>query len=369
MPTDVYYIGLMSGTSLDGIDACLAQFDSNGQPRVVATKSQPWPSDIRKRLTALILQENNAIDELLELDHLCAHQFAAAANAVLSEASMQSGEITAIGSHGQTVRHVPNQQPAYSLQIGNPNRIAELTGITTVADFRNRDIAAGGQGAPLAPVFHQAVFADANEKRVVLNLGGIANITILDGDKVSGFDTGPANRLMDDWYQRHFHKSYDEDGRLAQSGQVNQPLLNALLGNDYFRLPAPKSTGSDYFNLAWLDRYLQQWLDETAENVQATLSMLTAQSISDAINQAASDCQRILVCGGGVHNKHLMHNLAKLNPHIPVQSSENFGVAPDWVEAIAFAWLARQTLLGRAGNNPAVTGAQGFRILGGIYPA
>ena len=362
-----YFIGLMSGTSLDGIDAVVAHINDDNIS-LHSSCHVEWPVALKASLQKLI-EKQDSLDEMLRLDQLCAEQYAAATLTVLKESGLAKQDIVAIGSHGQTIRHAPEHNPGYTLQIGNPARIAELTNLTTVTDFRSRDIAAGGQGAPLAPAFHQAIFEDKSKTRVVLNIGGIANITLLNGEEVIGYDTGPGNRLLDDWCHKHTGKDYDENGHLAASGQVNQELLKQLLADPYFKADHPKSTGSDYFNLAWLEPQLQDFSSETAANIQATLSALSANSITEQIKKITSDCDEVLVCGGGAHNTQLMQQLQALLPESIVVSTEAAGIHPDWVEAMAFAWLAHRSLSGLPGNLPSVTGAKGPRILGGIYSA
>lgn len=363
-----FFLGLMSGTSLDGIDAALVRFE-NERPILEASHYHPFPAELRERLLALILSPRVAWDELGQLDAELGELFAACALTLLERCPQI--QATAIGSHGLTVRHQPAGAWPFTLQIGDPNRIAQLTGIATVADFRRRDMAAGGQGAPLAPAFHAAVFRSSAENRVVLNLGGIANITVLPADPAQpavGFDTGPANGLLDCWTQRHRHQPYDADGAWAALGQVVPGLLQVLLDEPYFTLPPPKSTGKELFNPGWLDGKLRDFAAVAPVDVQATLAELTACSVAEAIGRHAPDTGRILVCGGGAHNADLLGRLrARLGR--PVESSGKFGVEPDWVEAMAFAWLARQTLHGRPGNLKEVTGALAPVILGGIYPA
>ena len=368
---DGYYIGQMSGTSLDGIDTAIVEI-VDGQFSLIENHSLKWPQDIEQRLRRLI-EQGDSLDEMLQLDQICAHYFSQAAVQCLEKTNLKPHDIKAIGCHGQTIRHSPNSEPAYTLQIGNPNTIAEITGITTITDFRGRDIAGGGQGAPLAPAFHEALFRQPDKNRVVLNIGGIANISILTDAVLTGYDTGPGNRLLDDWIRHCKKLPYDTNGEFAASGTVNRDLLNLLLKDPYFELPAPKSTGSDYFNLNWLKKYLHAFSDEPAEDIaediQATLTLLTAVSISDQINQAAVDCDEVLVCGGGVHNTFLMELIRQQLPNSEITSTSTYDIHPDWVEAMAFAWLAHQTLSGLPGNAANVTGAKGARICGGIYQA
>lgn len=357
----------MSGTSLDGIDAGLVDF-SDSKIRLVDFHYQPFSSELRQQIHKLS-QPNQAI--LLKdygwLDTKLGELFAEAAQTLLGQAQIPVSAIKAIGSHGQTIYHAPEPPYGFSLQIGDPNRIAEITGITTVADFRRRDIAVGGQGAPLVPAFHQAVFGDNTQARTILNIGGIANITVLNGNAVLGFDTGPGNTLMNLWCEQHRNQPYDRNGEWAASGQVNQALLTTLKDDEYFKLPPPKSTGKEYFSLAWLQQKLSRFGELKAEDVQATLCRFSADSIAEAISQYAPRTQQTLVCGGGAHNRQLL-NLLQQNLNMKVISTSELGINPDHVEAIAFAWLARQTINNREGNLCSVTGAKTPVVLGGIYP-
>jgi anhydro-N-acetylmuramic acid kinase len=364
-----FYVGLMSGTSLDGIDAALVRFEGENL-FLEASHYHPFPADLRERLNALILSLSIGWDALGQLDAELGELFAACV-ATLLERHPPRAQVKAIGSHGLTVRHQPSGVHPFSLQIGDPNRIAQLTGITTVADFRRRDIAAGGQGAPLVPAFHAALFRGAAENRAVLNLGGIANLTVLPADSskpVTGFDTGPGNTLLDFWMQRHGGQAYDAGGAWAAQGQVIPSLLQRLLDEPYFSAPPPKSTGKELFNPSWLEGKIRDFAACDPADVQATLAELTAVSAVRAIRQYAPDTGRLLVCGGGAHNADM---LRRLRVHLGgvVESTESFGIAPDWVEAMAFAWLARQTLRGLPGNLISVTGAKSPVVLGGIYPA
>lgn len=363
------FIGLMSGTSMDGIDAALVRFE-DGRIELVASHSHPWPAPLIQDIRQAAENGSVRLDHLGQLDAAAGEQFAAAATALLERSGISADAVMAIGSHGQTLCHGPQAEYPYTLQIGDPNRIAEGTGITTVADFRRRDIAAGGQGAPLVPAFHHAYLHSPDENRVVVNIGGIANITLLPADAarpVSGYDTGPGNCLMDNWTRLHRGQPYDTAGSWAAEGQLQPELLWQLLDDPYFRLPAPKSTGIEYFSLEWLRPHLADNI--TPADVQATLAGLTARSIADAVRRSQPDTDRLLVCGGGIHNQRLMLLLDIELPGLRIASTANYGLDPDWVEAMAFAWLARQTLRGNPGNSPAVTGAQGPRVLGGIYPA
>jgi len=366
-----HFIGLMSGTSLDGIDAALVDFnvDAGQQPTLVATHSHPIEPELRQQLLTLSSGCDNELEIMLELDHELGKRFAEAATALLKEAGIDATSITAIGSHGQTIRHYPER--GYSLQIGDANLIAELTGITTIADFRRRDLAAGGEGAPLVPAFHNAVFRSQQQGRVIVNIGGIANITHLPADAdatVSGFDTGPGNMLMDGWAMRHLKQPFDRDGAWAQQGQASHPLLDQLLTEPYFSKPPPKSTGRELFNIEWLDRQLTTFGKTLVPAaVQATLCQLTATTIASSVSHHLGASSALFVCGGGAHNKHLMQLLHTALPCLPVKSTEALGIAPEWVEAAAFAWLAKQALEGNVGNMPTVTGASRPVALGAIY--
>jgi len=367
------FVGLMSGTSLDAIDAVLVDMASP-TPQQIAVHSHQLPAALRTQLLALC--HGGTTDELrlmAELDVRLGRLFAEAALALLEQAATPASAVRAIGSHGQTVRHEPDGDMPFSVQIGDPNVIAQLTGITTVADFRRRDIAAGGQGAPLVPAFHAAVLRSADEDRVVLNIGGMANITVLPRDPqqaVTGFDTGPGNVLMDAWAARHLGAPQDNAGRWAGSAPRHEPLLTALLSDPYFERPPPKSTGREHFNMALLEKVLAQFAKEPEPaQVQASLVALTAQSCAAAIQRYAPHTQRVLACGGGVHNVTLMQKLTDALPGMRVTSTQILGLDPDWVEALAFAWLAKQTLDGKPGNLPSVTGAQMPVVLGGIYLA
>ncbi len=366
---DGLYLGLISGTSADGIDAALAAFDGR-RPRVLAARTFDYAPDLR----ALILEHSQrdrplALDALGELDHRIGAAFADAAQQLIEGADCGGGAIIAIGSHGQTLRHRPHGDHPFTLQLGDPNLLAERTGITTVADFRRRDVAAGGQGAPLMPAFHAAVLGDDGEDRAVLNLGGIANLTLLPREAgVRGFDTGPANGLMDAWSLRQRGVAFDRDGAWAAAGSVDPILFERLLGEPWLRLPPPKSTGRDLFHLDWLDAFLEG-LSPSAGDVQATLLAFSARTIADALRGTLPQCRRLIGCGGGVHNGALMRALQAELPELRVESAAAHGIDPDFVEALGFAWLAGETLAGRAGNLPGVTGARGPRVLGAIYPA
>lgn len=361
------YIGLISGTSMDGIDAALVEC-SDAQTRLIATHAEQYPAAVHGRLVEATRIEDPLAADLSRLDAEIGRAFAAAANALLAAAAIRPEAVTAIGSHGQTIRHAPDAALPYTLQIGNPRLISALTGIDVVADFRTPDMQAGGQGAPLVPAFHHAVFA-AQEPRVVLNIGGIANITILpdrQAGRVSGFDTGPGNTLMDAWARRSLHAPLDRNGDFAAAGTVIDALLDSLLDDPYFNRNPPKSTGPEHFNLEWLlARSAVSGL--RPQDVQATLCELTATSIAMAIQGHAPGTTRVLVCGGGAYNRRLMQRLAARLDGIAVTTTRDYGIAPDWVEAAAFAWLARQRLTGLPGNLPAVTGAREPVLLGEIF--
>lgn len=364
------FIGVMSGTSMDAVDAVLVDFD--GPPRTVARTSRPFPPDLHARLTTLVDGGAAPIAEVMELDVEVGRLFARAANAVIEQARVARRDIRAIGSHGQTVWHHPRGDTPFTAQFGDPNVIAEVTGLTTVADFRRRDVAAGGEGAPLAAAFHRVLFRSPDEDRVILNIGGIANATFLprvSGAAATGFDTGPGNTLMDAWVCRHLGQRMDEDGRWAAGGRVLPDLLSALLADPYFHEPPPKSTGREYFNLAWLNRALQTLSPAPdTRNVQATLCELSAATIADGVRTFVPSCQRVLACGGGTRNGALMGRLrALLGGACPVQTTRDYGIEPEWVEAVTFAWLAKQTLECRAVDLRSITGSRHPVVLGGIY--
>jgi anhydro-N-acetylmuramic acid kinase len=366
-------IGLMSGTSMDAIDGVLCRFDNGHWQGLVATHSQSYPAALREQLLPLQSRDDVRITvtEWAALDEAVAVCFADTANELLRCAKVDRSAVGVLGSHGQTVFHDP-QGIGSSLQLGNPSRIAALTGIDTVADFRRADIALGGHGAPLVPAFHHALFATADEVRCVLNLGGIANITVLPDaspGQVRGFDTGPGNALMDEWSLTQQGQALDLGGRWAASGQCHQPLLQALLADPYLHRPPPKSTGRDYFNLAWARRRFPALDQLPAADVQRSFCELTARSVIAAIAQHAPTIQRLLVCGGGARNDFLISLLRQLLPQAQLETTQTQGLDEAWVEGAAFAWLAVQRLLGRPGNLPAVTGASRAAILGGIYRA
>lgn len=358
------YIGLMSGTSADAIDAVLVSFD----PCLTlhASHSIPLKGELRDRVLALTQPGPNELDRMGMLDRELGIAFAEAALSLLELAGMPASAVQAIGSHGQTVRHRPDGRLGFSLQIADPNTIAELTGIPVVADFRRRDVAAGGQGAPLVPAFHRAVFGSDVINRTILNIGGMANISYLPAAShhAFGFDTGPGNVLMDAWSELRRGLSFDAGGLWARQGQPDATLLEQLLAHDYFHQRPPKSTGRELFHLGWL----RQHLDEQCEtDVQRTLLELTARSIAEAIRRWAPETAEVYTCGGGAFNDFLMERLSALMPERPLSTTLALGLDPRWVEASAFAWLARQTMRQRPGNLPETTGASGLRILGGVY--
>ena len=361
------FTGVMSGTSLDGVDAVLADFAA-GSGAVVAATHIGFPLALRDELLALQESGHDEIVRAARAANALADLYAHALRTVCLTAGIDAQDVVAAGVHGQTVRHRPHE--GWTLQINNPARVAEHAAMTVVADFRSRDIAAGGQGAPLVPAFHAAMFARPGQHCVIANLGGIANITDLPPrGAVRGFDTGPANVLLDLWHARTRGGSFDADGAYAASGRVDDALLAVLLAERYFAARPPKSTGRDLFNGAWLDRALAaaKWQGRD-EDVQATLAALTARTLADAMRRECAGAQALVVCGGGARNADLMRRIAAELPGVQVTTSDAVGIASDHVEALAFAWLAREALAGRAGNLPAVTGASGLRVLGAIYP-
>jgi anhydro-N-acetylmuramic acid kinase len=360
------FLGMISGTSMDAIDAALVDFDA-APLRVAATSATAFEPALKQRVAALIDSADHvALDEVGQIDVEIGRAFGRAAASLLKKAAVRPGELIAIGSHGQTLRHRPDLSAPFTWQVGDPNVIAELTGATVVADFRRRDVAAGGQGAPLLPVFHDQVFRSDAEDRVIANLGGIANITILKRDAtVTGFDTGPANRLLDAWMLLHQGRDFDADGAWAAGGTVDATLLQELLQEPYLRLPPPKSTGRELFNLPWLQNKLGLFARQPRD-VQATLQQYTAVTVAAAAQQYAPGAA-LYVCGGGARNAGLLAALAALCAPNRVASTAVLGLDPDYVEAIAFAWFAKRTLEGLTSSAGSVTGAKGARILGGVY--
>ncbi len=366
-----YFAGIMSGTSLDAVDCVLADFSTH-PPRMMHSHREPMPCQLRADILTLCQGQPVTLRQLGEAGIAIARLFAKAITTLIEEAGLAPAQVAGIGSHGQTVHHQPLGDLPFSMQIGDPSTIAALTGITTVADFRSKDVALGGQGAPLAPLFHQAAFASPDRQRVVLNLGGMANISVLtsrDNATLSGFDTGPANVLMDGWIQQCLGQSYDVDGTWASQGRCNDTLLELMLREPYLLLPPPKSTGRELFNQAWLQRHLAMAPDLAAVDVQATLLELTARSVCDSIALASPGCDEVIACGGGAYNAALMKRLQELLPQARVSHSGELGLAPDWVEAMTFAWLAEQTLARRAVDTGSVTGARRPCVLGGVYYA
>ena len=362
------YVGLMSGTSLDGVDVVIADFEPF-PPKILYCQSRPFPEPLRQSLDELCQAHSASLDTLYTIDAQLGEHYAAEVEFALKSASLEKSAIVAVGSHGQTIRHSPDSATAYTVQIGDPNRLAALGGITTVADFRRKDIALGGQAAPLAPAFHQYLFRTDNEDRVVINIGGIANITFLAADPaapVLGFDTGPGNTLLDGWSRQHLQQAYDNDGNWARSGSCLGGMLGQMLTSEpYFVLSAPKSTGTEYFNPNWLLPFLEQ--GQAAEDVQATLVELTAVTLIEAISglpQAPANCY---VCGGGAHNGYLLERIARGLPDCGMQTTAALGLDPDYVEATAFAWLARERINLRSGSIADVTHASRKAILGGVY--
>lgn len=359
----------MSGTSLDGVDAVLVDFNYS-PPLLVACYSHPIPTSLREKILDIINPNwQGSLASIGALHHQLGRLYADACNQLILQKNIEKESIVAIGSHGQTVWHQPEGDHPFSLQLGDANVISELTGITTIADFRNRDIAAGGQGAPLVPAFHQEMLTHPDQDRVILNIGGIANITILSSNsktKTIGFDTGPGNGLIDAWVQQNKNKAFDENGNWARSGKVLNNILEQLLRDPYFSALPPKSTGKELFNLNWLNQNISNSLDTyKTEDVQSTLTELTAISISNNIKQYTE----LYVCGGGLHNKFLMERISHYLPKTLILSTKTLGIDPDWMEAIAFAWLAKRTFNGKTGNLSEVTGASHNRILGGVFRA
>ncbi|WP_372625900.1 anhydro-N-acetylmuramic acid kinase [Arsukibacterium sp.] len=355
----MYYIGMMSGTSLDGIDLVLVSF--NPQPRLVSSLLYPFPSELKLQLQQLCQPGDNEIELLGLAEQQLAHCYASSVTALLAQAGIAASAIAAIGCHGQTIRHRPDAPFPFSYQIGDMHKLAMLCNIPVIADFRRKDIAYGGQGAPLVPAFHRAVFQDKEQQRAIVNIGGIANVSLLSPDNaVTGFDTGPGNALLDNWVMRCRNKPYDNNGEFGNEGQLLPQLLLAMLADPYFARPAPKSTGREYFNLAWLQQFQPERFNPA--DVQRTLCRLTAQSIRDALQYQQP--QQVFVCGGGVHNRVLMADLALLLPNCTLSSTSTLGVDPNWVEALAFAWLAWAYQHKVPGNLPEVTGASKACVLG-----
>ncbi len=373
MPSEQLYIGLMSGTSADAIDAALV--DLSDSATLIAHHSQKLTPELRQRIHKLCTPGDDEIDQMGMLDVELGQHFAQTTLQLLQKTNLAASDIVAIGSHGQTIRHRPPSScsQAFTLQIGDPNTIAELTGITTVADFRRRDMAAAGQGAPLVPAFHRAIFQSHKADRAIVNIGGMANITWLPkdlSDAVIGFDTGPGNVLMDGWILAHCQQPYDQNGAWAASGTPIAALLDELLLHPFFAQQPPKSTGRESFNHTWLETTLEK-LGKTFDpaDIQATLLELTARSIAQCLNGMSDGYKEVYICGGGAYNSQLMLRLSALINNGELASTETLGIAPEWIEAMAFAWLAQQTLQHKPGNLRAVTGARRDVILGGVYIA
>ncbi|PCJ16230.1 MAG: anhydro-N-acetylmuramic acid kinase [Gammaproteobacteria bacterium] len=365
------YIGLMSGTSIDGIDAALVQIDQQAI-KLVHHYQHAYQPALKEQLIELCNSEQYSIQRLGELNRTIGEVFAEAVLALLDTSTHQASDIVAIGSHGQTIFHHPNSEHAFSLQIGDPNTIAHRTQITTIADFRNKDMVVGGQGAPLVPRFHQHIVANNDANRIIINIGGISNITVLgtpQNNACSGFDTGPGNTLLDAWIQKHLGKPYDHNGIWSESGTVNQALLDQMMADPYFSAQAPKSTGREYFNLKWLDQHLDHVPNISHEDVQRTLISLTAQTIYQGILSVGINDGEVYLCGGGCHNAALVHEIARTFNGFSVDTTQTLGVDPDWMEAMAFAWFASRTLASLPSNLPSATGATKEVILGGIYYA
>ncbi|TXI17038.1 MAG: anhydro-N-acetylmuramic acid kinase [Nitrosomonas sp.] len=362
-----YYIGIMSGTSLDGVDVVLADL-STVHPRHVQTLFRPYDDELRMQLLSLRQPGFDELHRTAILGKRLSRLYAEAVINLLAQAGVKHEQIIAIGCHGQTVRHCPEEDKGYTIQLVNAAMLAELTQIAVVADFRSRDMAAGGQGAPLVPAFHHAVFKSTVSHRVIVNIGGIANITSLDPhNNILGFDCGPGNILMDAWCLRHIGENYDKYGQWAASGQVIPVLLENLLTDNFFLRQPPKSIGRELFNLQWLEQKLSG--NELPQDVQATLLQLTVLAIANALSEYCPHATEIYICGGGGHNTLLIDRLEEAMPDKKVALTDELGIPADWVEAFAFAWLAQQTVLRKTGNLATVTGARGDRILGAIYPA
>ncbi len=360
------FVGLMSGTSMDGIDAAVVEF-GDASLSIISAREYPYPAAVRQHLLdAIAIPLDQEIDGVAALHRRTGECFRDAALALLEAADVDPSAVTAIGSHGQTLRHQPNAAAPFSLQIADPQLIADGTRIQTVADFRRADIAAGGQGAPLAPVFHEWLFRAPGKTRCVLNIGGVANLTVLeDGQDTIGFDTGPGNSLLDAWIRKCRGEAFDQDGRWAKEGSVDNDLLERFLSEPYFAYAPPKSTGFEHFNLQWIEAH--DTSSVKPEDVQATLCELSAITIADAVIDFAPQTAELLVCGGGAHNPALMKRLESRLPDVEVAPTSVAGLDPDWVEAVAFAWLAMRHLQGQTGNLPSVTGANEAVLLGTLH--
>ncbi len=361
------FIGLMSGTSLDGMDAVLVNFGEKSQDiKIMGHSYAPYEDKLKMALLRLHSPNINELEESLVIGNTVSKKAYEAIEALLKKTNIASKDIRAIGFHGQTIRHQP--QKGFTLQIGNPALLAELSHINVIADFRSRDVAASGQGAPLVPAFHHEIFSHPITYRAILNIGGIANVTLLNPKTtVSGFDTGPGNILLDHWNKMHRNQAFDENGVWAKEGKIIETLLDAFFKDAYFEKIAPKSTGRDHFNEAWLNKHLQK--SYSTQDIQRTLLELTALSIAKAIDSHDANITEIYLCGGGALNSFLVERLKALMPRIKIQPTDLLGIPTQYVEAAAFAWLAKQMLFSKPGNLPEVTGAKGLRILGALYPA
>ncbi|MGL5741424.1 MAG: anhydro-N-acetylmuramic acid kinase [Legionella sp.] len=358
------YIGLMSGTSMDGIDVAIVDVSKNA---LIYGITKKYSDDVKRRLDNLLMGFELSLASICQLNTLIGRAFAAATNDLLHQVKLSPGDIRAIGSHGQTVCHNTQSSIPYTLQLGCAHTISTLTGITVVADFRTRDLINGGEGAPFAPLYHQALFRDENKNTAVVNVGGITNITFLNvGEEVKGWDVGPGNCLMDAWIMKHQGKSFDADGSWAAQGEVIESLCESLLADSFFSLPAPKSIGKEYFSLSWLEQHLQK--EYQPVDIQKTLLKFTAKTIADAILNEKKPIEILYLCGGGTHNRALMHTLTQLLPETGVKSVADVGVSPDYLEAMMFAWLAAQTINTIPVDLRTITGSQRPAILGAIYP-
>lgn len=363
------YVGTMSGTSMDGLDLAAVKFQGERRPELITTQFTPYPAELQRRLKHLATNPNASLNESCELDSELGYFYASAINSFIDNKELQRGKIRAIGSHGQTIRHAPNTPNAYTLQIGDPNIIAATTGVNVVADFRRRDVALGGQGAPLASAFHNEIFRVPETNRAVINIGGISNITGIASNpstEVVGFDCGPGNTFLDTVMQRHFAQKLDLDGNKAREGRINKELLSKIIANEsYFSRPTPKTTGTDYFSPQWLDQ--TDVVTMSPADQLATLVELTVHTIGMGLQLLPFEIEECFVCGGGANNSFLMERLIAHLGSTRVSTTNDLGVHPDWVEAMAFAWLAHRTLNRRSGNLPSVTSAKKKTILGAVY--
>jgi len=370
------YLGVMSGTSLDAIDCAIVEFDNTNNYKLIHHYSHLIPEKDRALLLSLTQTQQDEINLLAQMDVRLGELIAKSCIETLKQANIKSTQITAIGSHGQTIRHYPQGSFTTSLQIGDANIICERTGIMTIADFRRRDMAAGGQGAPLVPPFHAAAFQHQSRSRCIVNIGGIANITCLppssnSSNTIKGYDTGPGNTLMDIWCKKHLNCAYDNNGDLAASGNCIDEVLQKMISDNYFTMPFPKSTGREYFGFNWLNKFIRENTllnqQQTKLDILTTLTELTARSISKEINLTFPECKDVILCGGGAKNSYLVSRIQKHLPKIEIKPSDEFGIPSQWVESMAFAWIAKQTYEGLSSNLPSVTGAQHPVIQGAIY--